>query len=65
MNMNTIIQRKDGKVWTGEEWISTNVTGWRAAATYRSYEDAQGQLDTCLASDAADEFETAQIITAG
>lgn len=62
--MKTIIQRSsDSKVWTGEEWISTNVVGWRDAASYASYEDAQGQLDACLESDDADDFKTAQIIT--
>lgn len=61
--MMTIIQRKDGKIWTGDEWISTNVTGWRDAATFLSHEDAQGQLDSCLAGDDADDFATARIIT--
>jgi hypothetical protein len=62
--MTTIIQRRsDNHVWTGEEWISTNVVGWRDAATFASYEDAQGQLDACLESEDADEFDTAEIIS--
>ena len=61
--MSTIIQRQDGQVWTGEEWLSTNVVGWREAATFASYEDAHGQLGHCLDSEDADEFATAQVIT--
>jgi hypothetical protein len=61
--MQTIIQRKDGLVWTGEEWISTNVTGWRDAATFTSYEDAVGQLESCLESENADEFSTAKVVS--
>lgn len=64
-SMRTIIRRRaDGYCWTGDEWVNPNQTsGVLDAATYESYEAAQGMLDRCLESDSADDFDTAEIVT--
>ena len=39
-------QTENGPVyWTGDEWISASVVGWRDAATWASEDDAQDELD--------------------
>ena len=30
--------------WTGDEWISRNVTGWRDAARFADYDAAEDEL---------------------
>ena len=49
------------RYWTGEEWVSPNVTGWREAASFSDHEAASYELEQHVEAD-EEEFRNATIV---
>lgn len=46
--MYALIERLENdrrEYWTGDEWVTTSVTGWRDAAQFRDHGSAAAELD--------------------
>jgi hypothetical protein len=60
--MKALIERTtDGRLeyWTGDEWVSPSVTGWRDAASYSDHAAAADELDQHADEDG---FEGATVV---
>lgn len=63
MTMRALIQksRREELYWTGQEWVSTNVDGWRAAARFADHSEALHELEQ---HEDDDEFANAFVVDA-